>query len=293
MQETPAIKKGRFQLLKLLLKIVVTVVCIWYVSTKIDFAKAGAALREANWFYLLPALLFFVLSKLLSAVRLNIYFRNIGVAMPQRQNIKLYWLGMFYNLFLPGSISGDGYKVILISKRFDIPYRKTTAAVLLDRFSGLLGLGLILAVYSAIVLSHTLLVLLIILAAVLAVLFLYFIVKRYLDDFISSFWITLFRGIMVQACQVICAYLIMAALGIPAHVTEYIFIFLVSSVVSVLPLTIGGLGIREVVFLEGSKYFGLLQENSVVISILFYLITLITSSFGAIYIFRKIFKENK
>ncbi|HEX7847441.1 MAG TPA: lysylphosphatidylglycerol synthase domain-containing protein, partial [Chitinophagaceae bacterium] len=93
--------------------------------------------------------------------------------------------------------------------------------------------------------------------------------------------------------QVICAYLIMAALGIPAHVTEYIFIFLVSSVVSVLPLTIGGLGIREVVFLEGSKYFGLLQETSVVISILFYLITLFTSAWGAVYVFKDPLKEEK
>lgn len=294
MQETPAnSSKGKFRFLKLLLKIIVTAVCIWYVSGKIDFAKAGTALKQANWLYLFPALLFFILSKLLSAIRLNIYFRNIGVELPAAQNTKLYWLGMFYNLFLPGSISGDAYKVILISKKYNVPYRKTTAAVILDRFSGLLGLGLILAVYGAIVLSDKLLISVIIAGAVLSVALLYFIIRRYLRDFIPSFGITLFWGVLVQASQVVCAYLIMAALGIPAHVTEYIFIFLVSSVVAVLPLTIGGLGLREVVFLEGSKYFGLVQENSVVISILFYLITLVTSSFGALYIFRKIFSDKK
>lgn len=78
----------------------------------------------------------------------------------------------------------------------------------------------------------------------------------------------------------------MATLGIPLNVSEYVFIFLISSVVSVLPLTIGGLGIREVVFLEGSKLFGLLQETSVVISLLFYLITLLTSAIGLIYVFK-------
>ena len=271
--------------LKLLLKIAVTIACLWYVSGKIDFAKAGAALQNANWFYLFLALIAFVVSKLISAFRLNIYFRNINIHLPERQNIKLYWLGMFYNLFLPGSISGDAYKVILLTKKYKIPFKKTTTSVLLDRFSGLLGLGLILAVYALLVLKNDLYATIIIAGALLAVLAFYFIIKFWLKDYFQSFLPTLFLGILVQASQVVCVYLIMTALGIPAHVTEYVFIFLISSIVAVLPLTIGGLGAREVVFLEGSKYFGLAQEISIVISLLFYLITLITSAIGLFYVF--------
>jgi glycosyltransferase 2 family protein len=285
MEDTPAKEPRSNKLLKLLLKIGVTVVCLWYVSGKIDFAKAGTALHHANWFYLLLALIAFILSKLIAAIRLNIYFKNISINLPSWQNIKLYWLGMFYNLFLPGSISGDAYKVIVLTKQYKVPYKKTTAAVLLDRFSGLIGLGLIGAVYSVLVLSNKLYIAGIITGAVLAAIALYVAIKLYFKDFISSYFPTLLLGTLVQACQVVCVYLIMAALGIPAHITEYIFIFLVSSVVAVLPLTIGGLGIREVVFLEGSRYFGLVQENSVVISILFYLITLVTSAWGLIYVF--------
>jgi len=276
---------------KLLLKITVTIACIWYVSGKIDFVKAGLALKKANLFYLLAALLAFIVSKLLSAVRLNIYFRDIGIHLSAGQNNKLYWLGMLYNLFLPGSISGDAYKVILLTKKYNVAYKKTTAAVLLDRFSGLLGLGLILAVYGSIVLDKTLYIVTIVAGSLTAVLVLWIVIKKWFSDFTGSFLPTLLLGILVQGCQVICAYLIMAALGIPAHITQYIFIFLVSSVVAVLPLTVGGLGIREVVFLEGSKYFGLLQEMSVVISLLFYLITLVTSVFGLIYVFNNPLKE--
>jgi uncharacterized membrane protein YbhN (UPF0104 family) len=284
----PSEKKGSktTRLIKLLAKIAITILCLWYVSGKIDFAKAGSALKNANWIYLFFALLAFLISKLISAFRLNIYFRNIRVHLPEWQNIKLYWLGMFYNLFLPGSISGDAYKVILLSRKYSVPYKKTTAAVLLDRFSGLLGLGLILAAYSALVLEQNLYIVGIVLGAVLAIVALYIIIRFFLREFLPSFLPTLLLGIVVQACQVICAYLIMSALGIPAHVTEYIFLFLVSSIVSVLPLTIGGLGIREVVFLEGSNYFGLTQESSVVISILFYLITLFTSAWGGFYVFK-------
>src|SRR5881398_2699402 len=95
------------RLLKLLLKIGITVLCFWYISQKIDFTRALQSLLKANWVFLFIALLFFVLSKLFSAYRLNIYFRNIQLQLPERKNLKLYWLGMFYNMFLPGAISGD------------------------------------------------------------------------------------------------------------------------------------------------------------------------------------------
>jgi glycosyltransferase 2 family protein len=285
MEEKKQVLYSQKKLLQLLLKIVVTIACLWYVSGKIDFAKAGQALKQANWYYILLAVLAFILSKLLSAIRLNIYFKNIGIGLSEVKHAKLYWLGMFYNLFLPGSISGDAYKVVLLTKRYNVPYKKTTAAVLLDRFSGLLGLGLLL------VLPDTLYIIILISGAVVAVVAFYFIIKRYFLDFLPGFLSTLLLGVLVQVSQVVCAYLIMAALGIPTHVTEYIFIFLVSSVVAVLPLTIGGLGAREIVFLEGSRYFSLVQENSVIISILFYLITLFTSAWGLWYVFNTPLKE--
>lgn len=270
---------------KLLLKIIITTACLWYVAGKIDFATAWILIKNADSSYLLLALPAFILSKLIAALRLSIYFNNIDLHLSNWQNIKLYWLGMFYNLFLPGSIGGDAYKVILLKRKYNAPYKKTTAAVLLDRFSGLLGLGLILAIYSFIVLHKTSYMIAISVATILAVILLYFIVNRWLKEFISSYFPTLLLGILVQGCQVLCAYLIMAAVGINTNANEYIFIFLISSVVSVLPLTIGGIGIREFVFLEGSNWFGLSQETSIVISLLFYLITLVTSAAGLVYVF--------
>lgn len=286
MQENSMKKSGPAKWLKLLLKIAVTVVCFWYISGKIDFQKAWIAIKAANWAFLMLALVAFLLSKLLAAYRLNIYFKNISIQLPGWQNIKLYWLGMYYNLFLPGSISGDAYKVILLKRKINAPYKKTTSAVLLDRFSGLLGNGLILAVYSVIVIKKLPFVLGITGAVFIALIVFYYIINRWMNEFIPSFIPTLLLGILVQASQVVCAYLIMAALGISAHTSQYIFIFLVSSVVAVLPLTIGGLGARELVFLEGSKQFGLAGEVSVVISLLFYLITLVTSFAGIIYVFK-------
>lgn len=278
--------------LKLLLKIAVMAACLWYVSGKIDVAKTKEVLARSDWFLLLVALLVFVLSKLISAVRLNIYFRNIGISLSEGQNIRLYLIGMFYNLFLPGSVSGDAYKVIVLTKRYALSYKKTTAAVLLDRFSGLLGLGLLLAAFSFFLLAPPYSLLLT--AAALAALGgFYFSVLRWFRDFIPGFGSTLLLGLLVQAVQLVCIYFIMLSLGVKENQLACLFIFLVSSVVSVLPLTIGGLGIREVVFLEGAAYFGLSGETAVIISLLFYLITLVVSATGAWYIFKDPLKQER
>jgi glycosyltransferase 2 family protein len=294
MQETPVAKKSRiFQFLKLLFKIAVTILCLWYVSTKINFTELGQILNDTNWLLLGLSLLAFIISKIIASTRLNIYFRNIGITLSEKENMKLFWLGMFYNLFLPGSITGDAYKVVVLSKRFNVRYRATTVAVLLDRFSGLLALGLILSVYAFFVIENILYVILLAVAAISAVFILYFIVRRYFDAFRPGFWPTFFLGLGVQAMMVVCIYGIINALHIREGQVEYVFIFLVAVVASVLPLTVGGgLGIREFVFFEGAKFLGTDEHTAIIVSLLFYMVTLVTSLFGGIYIFRGIFDKN-
>jgi glycosyltransferase 2 family protein len=140
--------------LKLLVKIIITAACLWYVSKKIDFHQLSETLFKANWLFLAFAVILYMISKCAASFRLNIYFKNINIRLSQISNLKLYWLGLFYNLFLPGSISGDAYKVIFLTKKFGVPYKKTTAAVILDRLTGLLGLAFVLALYGFLVLNN-------------------------------------------------------------------------------------------------------------------------------------------
>lgn len=279
---------------KLLLKIVITALCFWYISTKIDFARAFDALRNANAGFLILAVLSFSFSKLLAAFRLNINFRNIKVQLPEWRNIKLYWLGMFYNLFLPGSISGDAYKVVLLNRRYKAPYKKTSAAVLLDRFSGLLALGIILSVYGVLVLDNKWWDAVLLAGALAAIIGLNLIVRFFFKDFLPGFWPTFFWGMAVQVFQVVCLYCVLLSLHMPLHQPEWIFIFLVASVVSVLPISLGGgLGTRELVFAEGARFFGLDPHLGVIVSLLFYLSNVLSSVWGAYFVFHDPLKERK
>ena len=287
MEETAVKQQSKLsRYLKLLLKISVTIICFWYISKKIDFNAAKHAFLKANWAWLFLAIILLMLSKLFSAFRLNIYFRNIQIRLPEWQNIKLYWLGMFYNLFLPGSISGDAYKVVLLKRKYQSPYKKTSAAVLLDRFSGLLALGLIMSVYGVIALDKTLYDVILIVSSIVAIIALYIVVRFYFKDFLPGLWPTFYWGLVVQLTQVLCVYCILLSLKLPINQPQWVFIFLIAAVVAVFPVSLGGgLGTRELVFVEGAKYFHFDPQIAIVISLLFYLSTVVASIWGMFFVF--------
>ncbi|QDH78581.1 flippase-like domain-containing protein [Echinicola soli] len=273
--------------LKLLLKLLLTGVAIYLVFRKIDIEATWQVIKKVNFGYLIIAALCFVLSKALSSLRLNGLFRNLDVLLSERQNLKLYWIGMFYNLFLPGGIGGDGYKVYWLNKRFDTKVKKLLAAVLLDRVSGLAALvWLMLGLWFFVNVEWTApwgIDLDMVAAVGLTMVPLVFaaVVRWWFPSFWRSTAITSGYSLFVQSAQLICAYFILLALGIEEQILEYQFVFLLSSIVAVLPLTIGGVGARELVFIFSHEYMGIDKNIAVAFSLLFFLITAVVSLAGA------------
>ena len=272
---------------KLLLKIAVTGLCLWYVARKINWAETWDLVQTSNPWWLFAALILVAASKAVSSFRLNIYFKNIDIELAQIKAIKLYWLGMFYNIFLPGGIGGDAYKVILLNKEYkEVHAKKITAAVLLDRLSGVVALGLLAVGFYAFIFrgenySWWLL------ASVIPGLALYYIgIKKIFPFFLPGFYATLFLGLIVQLLQIVCVYCIMQSIGIHGHFNEFQLLFLISSIAAVLPLTIGGLGAREIVFLHGATWFLLDAQQAVFISLLFYVLQLLVSLVGLRWIYK-------
>ena len=278
---------------KLFIKLAVTTVCLWYVSQKIDWTLTWQLLQQSNKWWLVAAAVLFILSKLVSSFRLNIFFKKIGVQLSEISNLKLYWLGMFYNLFLPGGIGGDAYKVIVLNRNKKQSVKLLSAAVLLDRISGVVGLAILAGVYFALIGSEKNYSTSILAAIIPALIVYYLFIKKLFPSFVTAFTSTLLLGLLVQALQVLCAYCIMASINVTEHQSAYIFIFLLSSIIAILPFTIGGLGAREVVFLWGSNLFLLDKHQSIYISILFYLITVFVSFAGVRWVYKSpISKEN-
>jgi len=115
----------------------------------------------------------------------------------------------------------------------------------------------------------------------------WFMNKLFFATTLPVFWKSFGYSALVQLAQLICVVFILKALSISADAIEYLFVFLVSSIVSVIPLTIGGIGSREVTFLYGAEWLGLDASTSIGISFTFFLITALTSLVGIVYHFKK------
>lgn len=271
------------------LKIVTSVALLYFIFTKIDLGDVLVLLRRSRPLYLLLALLFFVVSKVLAAVRLNLYFYRLKVFLTQKSNLKLYVLGMFYNLFLPGGIGGDAYKGYRIKQGFGVETKKVVSVLVLDRLSGMLSLG-IYGCLLGLLLENPFferLDWLFVLAIGLGILAFWLLTKRFFNYTLPVFWPSLGYSFLVQLAQLFSVWCILKALAIQVQTAAYLFVFLISSIVSILPITIGGIGSRELTFLYGAKFLGLDESNSVGISMVFFVITALVSLTGMYYHFKK------
>jgi hypothetical protein len=272
------------------LKVFISAALIYFIFTKLNLDEVVVILQGANAFYLSIALLLVIGSKILAAFRLNLYFHQLKVYLTQKSNLKLYLLGMFYNLFLPGGIGGDAYKGYIIKKKFAVDTKKIITVLVLDRLSGLLLIALYTCILALILQNSPFddFKILFAIAIPLGVVCYWFLNKKFFDYVLPIIWKAVAYSALVQLLQLISIFFILKALGIDTNMVAYLFIFLISSIVSVIPLTIGGIGSREVTFLYGATLLGLDANTSVGISLLFFLITAAISLSGIGYHFRKI-----
>ncbi len=272
------------RLLKAAAKFIISGIALYLVFSKISFNEIFRLIGNAHYKFFLIAILLFLFSKILAALRLNQFFNHTNIIINEYTSLKLYWLGMFYNLFLPGGISGDGYKIYLINKHLRTGIKPVFRAILIDRLVGLLALAVlasvIFSVAEQIITYQRLSLLLSIILIVGFWGFLKLFFKKYLEIYLMVF----IYSLTVQLLQLICAFFILKALNYNDHLLTYLFLFLISSIISILPVTIGGIGAREITFLTGAQYLSLSPDIAIALSLSFYLITVIVSSVGLIWV---------
>jgi glycosyltransferase 2 family protein len=255
------------------------------VFSKVNPAELYQLFLQVNPLWLIIAIVFFNLSKIVSSFRLQEYFSLAGVNLSQKENLKLYYIGMFYNLFLPGGIGGDVYKVYILNKGGEGSIKDLISASLIDRLSGLVAL-----LFLALILISTFFhqyfepllegYILIIGGIILAFPAFYLLLQLFFKTFKKSFLKTNLLSIGVQGLQLICAYFILISLGVEDQYMEYLAVFLFSSIVAILPFTLGGVGARELVFLFAADHFSIQQNQAITFSIIFFIITAASSFIG-------------
>jgi glycosyltransferase 2 family protein len=278
-------KEKIINLLKNIAKVAIVALSLYLVSTKVSLEDIREVAFNSNPVFLLLAFLSFFSSIVLSAWRLNSFFRGIDIRLPQAYNFKLYLLGMFYNLFLPSGIGGDGYKVYFLKKKFQVKTRRLISCLFFDRLSGLWALLLITALLIAFIpqfgIPNWLPILLVLLGSIAYTL----IMKRFFRPYATQWVLKHIKAAGVQSLQIVCVICILFALNFEGKFSPYLLLYLISQIVAIIPISPGGLGTRELFFMFGADYMDLDPHRAVLISLLSYFISALISLLGSYLVF--------
>ena len=229
-------------------QIIITVFFIYYTLSKIDLNKILEVIKSADLLFILFASIFYFLSQIISSERLWFILKENNLIISSKENIKLYMVGIFYNFFIPGGIGGDAYKGVLMNNKFQWSLKKIYKLLILDR---LIGFGVIICLillFSGFILDLEFISKFnFVLAPLYALLFFFgkVLVQKIFDSeivYTRSFFISH----IIQILQFGSVILILFSLGVTNNYFTFLYIFLISSVLSI--FSFGGIGIREYVF---------------------------------------------
>lgn len=129
-------------MIKLIIKIVITIAILVFIASKIDLSSVLGVVRGMKLEYLLLALVMQLLSAVLASYRWCLIMRRLKFEEGPMFFLKSYLKGSFFNQALPGGIGGDAYRVLETSQ---LGHGKKPAfyGVFLDRLLGLIGLLLL------------------------------------------------------------------------------------------------------------------------------------------------------
>jgi uncharacterized protein (TIRG00374 family) len=301
-------------------QVLVTLVLLTIVMRTLDLAALGALfVRLPASFYLL-SLAVVLAGQIAYAWRWNLLLRAAGVSVPFAAVLRQYFVAIFVNNFLPSTVGGDAAKVVYLGQR--VGYRPVAASVAIDRLLGV-GLQAMLAVtalwFSPVSSSH--LVAAMAASAFIAGVAIFLLLLTMfgtggLAGRVARFGEPAVRvaerlqrlrldmaaplrrpAVVAQAAIIVVAYtsavtaiyvqfvsvqqaLVPPYLAMLAAVTA-------TTVLSNIPISLNGLGLREQLHISLLTPLGIVAENAVAISLLLYAHLMVASAIGLVFWLQK------
>ncbi len=279
----------------LLLKYALALALLYWVLSQAGLADIGATLSGISPLWLIAAFMLFNLGQWASSERMRYYYRQAGYTLEPGFTLKLTYVSMFFNLLVPGGIGGDAYRVAILKKLDNIPLGTGVRLQFSNRASGLVVIMLfilLLMIASSLAIEGWVMASGLPLA--LAMLFggygfiLLPILKESVDTAIGAFfWSVLVQGLGLTAAAMVCI-----GLGGGDFLTDYLLLYLLAQLAGMAPVTIGGLGLRELTFYYGAMWmqgYGevpLQPELGVALSLACFGLTLAMALIGLIWVGR-------
>jgi len=109
----------------------------------LDLKALSSTLSSIRLWILIPAFFVQLGIMLIAARRWQIILTNFGITHRYRYLLRLFWIGSFFNQFLPSTIGGDMVRTYYLAKEKNVSMATTLTASLLERSGGLGALLLI------------------------------------------------------------------------------------------------------------------------------------------------------
>lgn len=129
-------RKGHWSLIA---RIAVAAVAILWVLRGQDWRELARVFQSLSPWYFGLSLVVYAAAQVIISVRWWLLLRAQSIYIDVPAAVRLFFLGLFYNNFLPGSVSGDLLKAWYVTKHTD-KRLEGALSVLVDRVIGLAGL---------------------------------------------------------------------------------------------------------------------------------------------------------
>lgn len=280
-----------------------------------DFTTIPAMIKAVNIPLLLAAASFHIFGVWISAVRWQILLKTQDVRISQGYLSSSFLIGSFFNNILPTSVGGDIFRSLDIANKARISVGKSASVIVVDRFAGVISAALYavialflgfatigttsyvipIAIFFAICLILGFLILnpsILRLNKVAGkIKFLSKIREKLVEvyhTFLSfkKYKLALFEALLcslaLQFGVISNYYLAARSLGVNMSLASFIFIVPVVAVIAMLPISIGGTGLRENALVFFMVALGVQNEKAAMTSLVLLAMLLMLGIIGGI-----------
>jgi glycosyltransferase 2 family protein len=293
-----------------LAKLVVSAGLIWWVMRSINLSQLWQSLNELSAQALGLASAVFVLHVLVVAWRWHRIVRMLGGVLPIWQSVKWVFVGLFFNQALPTSVGGDAIRIWSLHS-LGSARGAAFSSVAVERVTGVAALGVMISinafsymdalspiVWSALMIAGPVVLGILVLLANADVL-----IRAWLPSGLSDHLINLANGLrciasstawlieigllgLAAQCLIVAvACVIGKDVGIAMPFGAYVVVVGGAILLSLLPVSLGGWGVREVGMLSLATALGHAPEGVLALAVTWALLPLVLSlPFGLIWL---------
>ena len=290
-------------------KALISIGLIAFLATRLNYAQVLSYWRILNSVWILGALaILFIEMCAIAGVRLKLMLAYVDVRCPLTTTVQIALCGFFFEQVTIGFIGGDAIRLWLLT-RADVPFGRAVGALLLDRAFGfasllllsLLGMhGLVALVDESFRSAIAVTLLVVVITGCVGIVVAFALAKLLPLSRLAAFWQrlsspsqaihTALLGIVfaLAATTHLFNVLVFWMLGQSLSLTMtfdqwFIVVPTVFLLISMLPISIGGWGVREGAMVVALRGFGIPTEEALLPSILFGLCAVMATLPGAIF----------